>query len=143
MKISYLTARRNAFNARGTQTQFTPQWSTIRFGAVTYNQNGGYNPATSKFRCSNYGLYLFYVTIASYHGKDYGGAWFQIVQDNIVRFGGITHIAGVGTNFAMIKCSPGSQIWVREGHVWWPLPIHKQGMWGGHSQFGGFEIAYD
>ena len=142
MKTSYLTARRNAFNARGTQTQFTSHWSQIRFGHVTYNQNGAYNPATSKFRCSNYGLHLFYVTIASYHKPNYGGVWFQIWQDNRERVAGITHKTGVGTAFAMIKCFPGSQIWVRQGHVW-GAAVFKQGMWGTHSQFGGFEIAYD
>ena len=44
----------------------------------------------------------------------------------------------VGGIFAMIRCSPGSHVWVKQRGF---KPTWIQGMWGDHSQFGGFKIA--
>ena len=44
-------------------------------------------------------------------------------------------VAGI---FAMIRCSPGSHVWVKQSGY---KPSWIQAMWGVHSQFGGFKIA--
>ena len=51
----------------------------------------------------------------------------------MARFGG-----PVGSIFAMIHCSPGSQVWVKQRGISRPW---KQAMFGTHSQFGGFKIG--
>ena len=125
-----------AFHAQGSHRDILHN-NIIRFSSVKSNVHGGFNPSTSKFTCNDESLYLFYATIASYNGGGYGPVWFQIVQDGHVRAAGYTGDAkgSVGTHFAMIRCRPGSQVWVKQGHV-----NSKQGMWEGHSQFGGFHI---
>ena len=73
-------------------------------------------------------------------GQGYGQVWFQIVQDGHIRGSDVTGYGThgiVGSIFAMIQCSPGSQVWVKQtgvGTSW------KQDIYGGHSQFGGFRI---
>ena len=79
--------------------------------------------------------------MTAYGGKDYGQVWFNIVQDGHVKGSGVTgngDNAQVGGIFAMIRCYVGSHIWVKQRG---DRPPWRQGMWGGHSQFGGFKIA--
>ena len=132
---------RRAFHAEGSQT-FIQQNEIIKFGTVIENHHGGFNPKTSIFTCGNKGLYVFYVTISAYTDPGYGAVWYQIVQDSKVKAAGVTGLASgaVGTHFAMIQCFVGSRVWVKQGHA---KPFWKQGMWYGHSQFGGFQIAFD
>ena len=98
---------------------------------------------TSKFTCNDTGLYLFHVTLCAYHTPDgdeeYGAVWYEIVQDGSERVSGFTGhgVAAVSTHFAMIRCAPGSQVWVKQGGM---NPPWKQGMWHPHSQFGAFQI---
>ena len=67
--------------------------------------------------------------------------WFNIVQDGHIRGRGVTghgEDGPVGSIFAMIKCIPGSHIWVKQSGY---KPRRNQAMWWGHSQFGGFKIG--
>ena len=46
-----------------------------------------------------------------------GKVWFNIVQDSHERGSGVTGYGEdgpVGSIFAMIRCTPGSRIWVRQ-----------------------------
>ena len=71
----------------------------------------------------------------------HGPVWYLIMQDEHIRARGYTGTAkgSVSTHFAMITCSPGSKVWVKQGTY---KPAWKQGIWGGHSQFGGFQITF-
>ena len=114
--------------------------STIKFGNAKINIGGCYNPSSSIFTCKDRGLYYFYVTITAYGGKGYGQVWFDIVQDGRAKGQGVTgngDDAPVGGIYAMIRCYPGSHIWVKQQGTW----FWKQGMWSHHSQFGGFKIS--
>ena len=65
--------------------------------------------------------------------------WFDIVQDGLANGQGVTgngDDAPVGGIYAMIRCYPGSHVWVKQHGTW----FWKQGMWSHHSQFGGFKI---
>ena len=124
-----------AFHAEGSE-RVIHHGSTIKFRNVKINMNGCYNPASSIFTCKDKGLYYFYVTITTYGGKGYGQVWFMIVQDGRNRGYGVS--GRVGGIFAMIRCSPGSHVWVKQSGY---KPSWIQAMWGGHSQFGGFKIA--
>ena len=129
-----------AFHAEGSQKDIQPS-RIIKFGHVKTNIDGCYNSSSSKFTCKDRGLYFFYVVIAAYNGKGYGQVWFQIVQDGHGRGSGVTGYGEdgpVGSIFAMIRCTPGSHVWVRQNAAGRPW---KQGMWYGHSQFGAFKIA--
>ena len=78
--------------------------------------------------------------MAAYGGKGYGQVWFNIVQDGHVKGSGVTGNGDdgpVGGIFAMIRCTPGSHVWVKQSGTW----FWNQGMWWGHSQFGGFKIG--
>ena len=135
----FISARSRAFQAAGSQRDIYPH-STIKFGHVKVNVGGRYNPRTHMFTCDDYNLYLFYVTISSYHMHGYRSVCYKIVQDGstiVLGFSGLA-TGSVGTHFAMIRCRPGSHIWVKQGDY---QPGWKQGMWEHHSQFGGFQIA--
>ena len=134
----HLLGNKQAFHARGSQKDIAIN-SLIKFGNVETNIHGGYNKVTSKFTCNDRGLYLFYVTLSSLHGKGYGAVWYMIVQDDEPKARGVTGhgVASVSTHFAMIRCNPRSQVWVKQGTF---IPPWKQGMWPGHSQFGAFCI---
>ena len=121
-----------AFHAEGSQTDIHPK-SIIKFGNVKVNVGGCYNPILSVFTCADNGLYLFYVTITS----NFKPVWYQMVQDGAQRLQGFTG-SSASTHFAMIRCYPKSHVWVKQGHF---QPPKKQGMYGFHSQFGGFKIA--
>ena len=129
-----------AFHAEGSQKDIQHS-RIIKFGNVKTNINGCYNPASSIFTCKDRGLYHFYVVISAYHGRGYGQVWFNIVQDGNTRGQGVTGLGEdgpVGSIFAMIRCYPGSHIWVRQRG---DAHHFKQAMWVEHSQFGGFKIA--
>ena len=129
-----------AFHAEGSQKDIHHH-SIIRYGNVKTNIGGCYNPSSSIFTCKDRGLYFFYVVIAAYHGRGYGQVWFNIVQDGHIRGRGVTghgEDGPVGSIFAMIRCTPGSHIWVKQSGY---NPDRNQAMWWGHSQFGGFKIG--
>ena len=65
--------------------------------------------------------------------------WFNIVQNGFNRGQGVTGIStgAVGSIFAIIRCYPGSHIWVKQSGA----GPYTQAMWKHHSQFGGFKIA--
>ena len=131
-----------AFHAEGSERVTSIHHaSTIKFGNVKINIGGCYNPASFIFTCKDRGLYQFYVVIAANHGRGYGQVWFNIVQDGNTRGQGVTGLGEdgpVGSIFAMIRCYPGSHIWVKQRG---DRPSWKQAMWGKHSQFGGFKIG--
>ena len=138
---SFLVPRR-AFHATGSQRDIHPG-AIIKFGNVKTNLHGDYNPSNSIFTCNNTGLYLFYVTMATYNGGGYGQVSYQIVQDGKVRAKSFTNYVMSGsfrgsTQFAMIRCSPRNHIWVKQGSG---RPSWKQGMFENRSQFGSFQIA--
>ena len=122
-----------AFHAEGSQTDIHSN-SIIKFGKVKMNVGSCYNSTLSIFTCGDNGLYLFYVTISS-NGP---AVWYEIVQDGQQRLSGFTAHASysVSTHFAMIRCHRKSHIWVKSGRA-----LHKKGMFWGHSQFGGYQIA--
>ena len=122
-----------AFHAQGRKTEDIHPKSIIKFGNVKMNVGGCYNPMLSVFTCADNGLYLFYVTISA-NGK---AVWYEMVQDGVQRLLGYTG-SSASTHFAMIRCHPKSHVWVKQGPY---QPSSKQGMYGSHSQFGGFKIA--
>ena len=129
-----------AFHAEGSEKDI-PRFSIIKFGKVKTNIGGCYNSSNFIFTCKDEGLYHFYVTMTAHYGKGYGQVWFNIVQDGNTMGSGVTgngEDGPVGGIFAMIRCYPGSHIWVKQRGDTRP---YKQAMWGGHSQFGGFKIA--
>ena len=127
----FISVNVKAFHAEGSQTDIHPN-SIIKFGKVKMNVGGCYNPTLSVFTCTD-GLYVFYVTISSNGGV----IWYEIVQDGKQRLSGFTgHPSySVSTHLAMIRCHPRSHIWVKQSRA------YKQGMYWGHSQFGGFQIV--
>ena len=132
------SAKGRAFHAQASQSEITVD-GKISFGTLRTNVNGGYNPATSTFTCNDRNLYLIYVTMSS-KASD-GPVWYLIMQDSNIRARGFTGTAkgSVSSQLAMIKCSPGSQVWVKQGTH---KPAWKQGIWAGNSMFGGFQITF-
>ena len=135
-----MASKLRAFHAEGSHKDIHIG-RIIRFGNVKTNIDGCYNPASSMFTCKDRGIYFFYVVLSAYSGKGYGQVWFQIVQDGHIRGSGVTGNGTggpVGSIFAIIHCSPGSQVWVKQRGISGPW---KQAMFGTHSQFGGFKIG--
>ena len=130
-----------AFHAEGYRKEDIFHRSNIEFRNVKTNIGGCYNPANSTFTCKDKGLYHFYVTILSHTQRGYGQVWYDIVQDGRVMGYGITgngETGQVGGIYAMIRCSIGSHVWVKQSGY---RPGSRQAKWGPHFQFGGFKIA--
>ena len=135
----YLTESRTrpaAFLARNTYTQPVAQGTLINFRNAYINVGGFYSPSSSKFTCGDNNVYVFVATVLS---NDHVATYFAIVQDGQTKGSGYTG-SGVGkgsaTEMAVIKCKPGSKIWVMchayNHHI-------NQKVWV-HSYFGGFRV---
>ena len=122
--------------ARNTGTQSVAQGTLITFRNAIVNIGGYYSPSSSKFSCPDHGVYVFMTTILS---NDRAATYFAIVQDGHAKGSGYTG-SGVGkgsaTEMAVIKCRPGSKIWVM-CHAF--NQHYNQKAWY-HSYFGGFRV---
>ena len=123
--------------ARKTNTQSVAQGTLINFQQAYLNIGGFYSPSTSKFTCPDHNVYVFVATVLS---NDRVATYFSIVQDDEVKGSGGYTGSGIGkgsaTEMAVIKCRPGSKIWVK-CHAF--NQHYNQRAWH-HSYFGGFRV---
>ena len=122
--------------ARKTDVQSVAHGTLITFKQAYANFGGFYSPSSSKFTCRDNNVYIFVTTILSNVGTP---TYFAIVQDGQAQGTGGYSGSGTGlssaTEMALIKCRPGSKIWV----MCHSNLVRNQKAWH-HSFFGGFRI---
>ena len=117
-------------------------WSngTMKFENTTFNPHASYNPKTSIFTCDRDGIYVFYVTLMPHKKYRFNQHQYQIIQDHQALTRGFTG-RGFNAMFAVVRCSPGSRVWVGG------KAVHSHSLqwrsWKSISlnQFGGYQIA--
>ena len=122
--------------ARKIGTQNVAKGTLITFQQAYVNVGGFYSPSTSKFTCGDNNVYVFVATVLS---NDRVATYFAIVQDGATKGSGYTGSGGgkgSATEIAVIKCRPGSKIWV----MCHAFNHHSNQKAWHHSYFGGFRV---